>query len=96
MSDGRALKILFWSQGVEGGTEDVQAEGRADLVVKYRKGISVFELKRDESAEAALGQIRERGYAEPYRADGRPVWAIGLNFDSKTRNLTDALYERIA
>ena len=51
---------------------------------------------RDESAEAALGQIRERGYAEPYRADGRPVWAIGFNFDLKTRNLTDALYERLA
>ena len=95
MSYERALKILFWAQGLEVMTEDVQAGGRADLVVKYRKAIYVFELKRDESAAAALGQIREKGYAEPYRADGRPVYLIGLGFDSKTRQLVDAAWERL-
>ncbi len=30
-----------------------------------------------------------KGYAEPYLADGRPIWLIGLSFDSKTRNLVD-------
>ena len=95
MSYERALKILFWAQGLEVVTEDVQAGGRADLVVKYRKAIYVFELKRDESAAAALGQIREKGYAEPYRADGRPVYLIGLGFASKTRQLVDAAWERL-
>ncbi len=32
----------------------------------------------------------------PYLADGRPVWAIGLAFDSKTRQLVDAKEERLA
>ena len=31
-----------------------------------------------------------------YRARNVPVWAMGLNFDSKTRGLTDADYERLA
>ena len=53
MSYERALKILFWSQGLEVVTEDTQAQGRADLVVKYRKAIYVFELKRDESPAAS-------------------------------------------
>ena len=96
MSYERALKILFWSQGLRVETEDTQSVGRADIVVKYRKAIYVFELKRDESADAALAQIRENGYAKPYLADGRPVWAIGLAFDSKTRQLVDAKEERLA
>ena len=96
MSYERALKILFWSQGLETVCEDRQTGGRADIVVKYRKAIYVFELKRDESADAALAQIHEKDYAKPYLADGRPVWAIGLAFDSKTRQLVDAKEERLA
>ena len=96
MSYERALKILFWSQGLPVVCEDTQSAGRSDIVVKYRKAIYVFELKRDETADAALAQIREKGYAAPYLADGRPVWAIGLAFDSKTRQLVDAKAERLA
>ena len=36
----------------------------------------------------------EKGYATPYLADGRPVYLIGLAFDSKTRQLVDAAWER--
>ena len=96
MSYERALKILFWSQGLETVCEDTQSAGRADIVVKYRKAIYVFELKRDGTADEALQQIREKGYAAPYLADGRPVWAIGLAFDSATRQLVDAKEERLA
>ena len=96
MSFELMLKILFWSQGLEVITEDVQAPGRADMVVKARRGIYIVELKRDESAEAALAQIHEKDYAAPYRAYKLPVWAIGLNFDSKTRQLTGAVHERLA
>ena len=64
-------------------------------MVKYRKAIYVFELKRDGTAAEALAQIKEKGYATPYLADGRPVYLIGLAFDSKTRQLTDAQEERL-
>ena len=95
MNFERNLKTLFWALGLETICEDRQAGGRADIVVKYRKAIYVFELKRDESAAKAIEQIREKGYAKAYLADGRPVWAIGLAFDSKTRQLVDAKWERI-
>ena len=42
----------------------------------------------------AHSQIRKKGYAEPYLADGRPIWLIGLSFDSKTRRLVDYAAER--
>ena len=94
MNFERNLKILFWAFGLETVCEDRQTGGRADIVVKYRKAIYVFELKRDGTADEALSQIRENGYAKPYLADGRPVWAIGLAFDSATRQLVDAKEER--
>ena len=85
----RVLYALLASQGIEVVSEDRQAHGRADIVAKHKKGIFVFELKVAEPVDEAFRQIRAKDYAEPYRADGRPVWLIGLSFDSKTRHLVD-------
>ena len=35
------------------------------------------------SAEAALKQIEDKGYAKPYAADNRKVIALGINFSSE-------------
>ena len=74
----------------------MQSNGRADIVAKHKRGIYVFELKVDEPVDRAFKQIREKGYAEPYVADGRPIWLIGLSFDSRTRRLVDCAAERFA
>ena len=55
-----------------------------------------FELKVDEPVDRAFAQIREKKYAEPYVADGRPIWLIGLSFDSKTRYLVDCAAEPLS
>ncbi|MBE6383939.1 MAG: hypothetical protein E7049_13130 [Lentisphaerae bacterium] len=85
----RILCTLLASQGFEYRAEDVQSNGRADIVAKHKKGIYIFELKVDEPVDKAFAQIRKKGYAEPYLADGRPIWLIGLSFDAKTRRLVD-------
>ena len=85
----RILCTLLASQGVEYRAEDVQSNGRADVVAKHKRGIFIFELKVDEPVDEAFAQIRAKGYAEPYLADGRPIWLIGLSFDSKSRRLVD-------
>lgn len=85
----RVLYTLLASQGIEVVSEDRQLNGRADIVAKHKKGIYIFELKVDEPVDKAFAQIREKKYAEPYLADGRPVWLIGLSFDSQTRHLVD-------
>jgi hypothetical protein len=54
-----------------------------------------FELKVDYPVDVAFKQIREKGYAEPYRAETRPVWLIGLSFNSKTRELVDFGVEKL-
>ena len=83
----RVLCTLLASQGVEVVAEDRQSDGRADIVAKHKKGIFIFELKVGDPVDKAFAQIREKGYAEPYLASGRPVWAIGLSFDRESRRL---------
>ena len=63
--------------------------GRIDCKVETEKYIYLFEFKRDESAEAALRQIDEKGYDLPFKADRRKLFKIGVNFDSESRMLTE-------
>ena len=88
-SYGRCLSFLLASCGFDFKMEDVQSNGRADVVAKHPAMVCIFELKVDEPVDKAFAQIREKGYAEPYFADGRPIWLIGLSFDSRTRHLVD-------
>ena len=64
--------------------EKQQSEGRVDCVVETPNYIYIFEFKRDGSAEEALKQIEDMGYAREYAADGRKIYQIGCNFSSKT------------
>ena len=64
--------------------EKEQSEGRVDCVVETPKYVYIFEFKRDGSAEDALKQIENMGYAREYAADSRTVYQIGCNFSSKT------------
>ncbi len=83
------LYTLFVSFGADVVAEDLSSKGRADLTLKMPKGIYILELKYDDTAEAALQQIDERGYAAKYALDGRPITKVGLAFSSKERNITE-------
>ena len=74
--------------------ENGLSNGRVDVVAKHPAEVCVFELKVDEPVDKAFAQIRGKGYAEPFRGGSRPVWLIGLSFDSKTRRLVDFAAER--
>lgn len=93
-SYARCLAFLLASQGFDFTIENVQSNGRADIVAKHPAEACIFELKVDEPVDKAFVQIREKGYAEPLRAGMRPVWLIGLSFDSKTRRLVDFAAEK--
>ena len=86
-SYGRCLSFLLASCGYDFTMEAAQSNGRVDVIAKHPAMVCIFELKVDEPVDKAFRQIREKGYADPYAADTRPVWLIGLSFDSKTRRL---------
>ena len=92
-SYGRCLSFLLASCGFRFTMEAVQSNGRCDIVAKHPAEVCIFELKVDEPVDKAFRQIREKGYAEPFKADSRPVWLIALSFDSKTRHLVDCAAE---
>lgn len=65
-------------------TEKQLSEGRADCIVETPDYIYIFEFKLDGTADEALQQISDRGYAKAYAADQRPIYEIGATFSSKT------------
>ena len=90
----RILYVLLTSSGFFRVTaEDRQAHGRADLVAETPERVFIFELKVDGTPQEALAQIKEKGYAEPYRHCGKEVHLIGLSFDGKTRHLAGTAAE---
>ena len=93
----RILYVLLTSDGSFRVTaEDRQTKGRADLVAETPERVFVFELKVDGTPQEALDQIKEKGYAEPYRHSGKEVHLIGLSFDGQTRTLTGTAAEPLA
>ena len=70
-------------------TEKQLSEGRADCIVETRAYIYIFEFKLDGTADEAIQQIHERGYAKAYQADSRTLYNIGASFSSKTGTIED-------
>ncbi len=70
-------------------TELQQSEGRADCVIETPTHVYIFEFKLDGTAQEALRQIEDNGYARPYAADGRKIRLVGVNFSSTTGTISD-------
>jgi hypothetical protein len=70
-------------------TEKQLREGRADSIVETDDYIYIFEFKLDGTADEALQQIRDRGYAKAYEADSRKKYMIGASFSSRTGTIED-------
>ena len=81
------IYVLFRWLGFYTQSEVNTSKGRLDCILFAPKKIFIIEFKVDESAEKALAQINEKGYAEPYRTDGRPIVKIGVNFSSEERTI---------
>lgn len=83
------LYTLLTAFGADIRAEEPSAKGRADLVLLVPKGIYIIELKYDGTADEALAQIEQKGYADKYRHDGRPITKVGISFSSAERNIID-------
>ncbi|MDD7632815.1 MAG: ATP-binding protein [Parabacteroides sp.] len=74
-------------------SEKEQSQGRVDCIVETPDYVYIFEFKLDGSAEQALQQIKEKGYAKPYLTDPRKLYQIGVNFSSETGTIEGFKYE---
>jgi hypothetical protein len=72
-----------------------QAKGRPDAVVHTQHTFYILEFKLGESAEAALAQIKEKGYATSYLGQGKKVVAVGFNFSAEQKAIDQWQEEEI-
>ena len=70
-------------------TEKQQSEGRVDCIVETPEYIYIFEFKLDGTADEAMQQIEDKGYARPYEADKRKLFKIGTVFSSETGTISE-------
>ncbi len=80
--------------GVHLDAEVRTSRGRIDMVLCSPGHVFVIEMKvatgeaaGEGAARDAIAQIRERGYADPYRAFGEEVALLGVAFDCETHNV---------
>ena len=75
---------------------DSSSHGRLDMAVLFNSHVYLFEFKVVElaSAGAALAQLKERRYADKYRALGQPIHLIGVEFSKDERNVAAFDVER--
>ncbi|MEZ4863827.1 MAG: AAA family ATPase [Caldilineaceae bacterium] len=81
------IYLVFFYLGQYTESEVNTNNGRLDCVVQSPTHIYILEFKLDESAETALTQIKDRGYADKYAADPRSKVLIGINFSSQDKTL---------
>lgn len=85
--------LIFKLMGQFTQAEVHSAKGRADAIVQTPDYVYVFEFKLDGTAEEAVRQINEKGYAEPFKSDNRKVLKVGVEFSAETRNVKRWLVE---
>ena len=90
----RYFQLFFTMLGANPAPEFPSARGYADAVVEQPSAVYVFEFKYNESSEAAIRQIRERGYADKWIGGERRVTLVGINFNPKKRNIDMPIIEK--
>ncbi len=88
----------FAALGFEVQVEDATNQGRIDMAVKLPERIFLFEFKVVELVPKghALQQLKDKAYADKYRAAGLPIVLVGVEFSRDTRNVVGFESETLA
>ncbi len=90
------LYMCLRAVGADLRVEEASARGRADMVLRRGRQVFVLEFKMAEdedgakaALDAALAQMRGRGYADQYADHDGPVHLVGVACGRDVRNLLD-------
>jgi len=73
--------------------EDVTNKGRIDLTIIISDTIYIIEFKVD-GKQNALQQIKDKRYYEKYLNQNKDIYLIGIEFDTKEKNINRFEWER--
>ena len=67
------------------------------MAVRFNQQIYLFEFKVVELTPEgqALQQIKDKGYADKYRAEGLPIHLIGVEFSREQRSVVGFEVEQV-
>lgn len=85
-------QMLYTILSLLGAKADIEIrtpKGRIDLVAKTARKIYLFELKLNQSAEAAARIISLKDYSARFALASLPIVRVGVNFDSTERNISE-------
>ncbi len=79
----------FAALGFELRVEDATNHGRIDMTLKLPNHIYLLECKVMEMLPKgkAMQQLKDKNYADKYRASGLPISLIGVEFSREARNI---------
>ncbi len=66
-----AFFLMMRASGIDARSEVLACDGRIDLLMEFEDKIHIIEFKCDQSAEAAIRQIREKGYDSKFKSSGK-------------------------
>ena len=89
------IYLVFALMGQFVEVETPSSTGRTDCLVKTEKAVYIFEFKLKESAEDALKQIKEKNYAERYKAENKNIVLIGVSFDPEEKTVKEWISETL-
>ena len=92
-----AVYLIFKLMGQFIETEIHCAKGRADCIVHTKDSIYIFEFKLMSagSADDAIAQIKEKGYASQFKALGKRIILIGSSFNEEERTIGEWKTEEV-
>lgn len=85
----QAVYIIMELLGEHVEAERHTSNGRIDLLFQTKDYVYIVELKINNTADAALQQIEEKGYAKPFINDTRKLFKIGVSFSTASRRIED-------
>ena len=89
------IHLVFSYLGMFITSEVHSSQGQADAVVQTLTDVFIFEFKFNSTAKEAIDQIHKQQYAAKYRASGRVIMGIGLNFNSTKRAIDEWIEEEL-
>jgi hypothetical protein len=89
------VHLVFYYLGIYIQSEVCTADGRADAIVETDTHIYCIEFKYEQSADAALQQIREKDYLQRYGQHHKKLRAVGINFSAAQRRIDDWRVEEL-
>lgn len=81
--------LIISASGTDVLSSVLTNRGRIDLAVMCSDKVYIIEFKCNQSADTAISQIMEKGYAEKYMQSGKQIIIMGINVNTEKRNISE-------